>query len=252
MHRINHWDSLSVKRDKFIKKSIDIHGDTYSYEKVFYTKGHDKVIITCKIHGDFMQSPSNHTHKTRPQGCPECGKTRGGINKVKYHLKTKNWDFIQPSDYKLIPLNNGCFAKVSNEKFDIVKDINWTVCSDGYVTSRKLKKYLHRFITDCEEGMIVDHINHDVLDNRCSNLRICTNKENVRNSMLRSDSTTMYKGVHLDKRRDKYISSISFNGKNIFLGYFEDKIEAARAYDKKAKELFGKFAYLNFKNDEKI
>ena len=252
MHIINHWDSPSVKMDKFIENAIEIHGNAYSYEKVFYTRGHDKVIITCRIHGDFMQSPSNHIHKGNPRGCPTCGSIKGGIKKTLTHLKTRNWDFVQPKEYKLIPLYKRGFTKVSNDKFDLVKDSAWVLSASGYVIDSKSKVYLHRLLTNCPKDMVVDHKNHDTLDNRCSNLRVCSNKENVRNARLRSDSTTMYKGVHLDKEKRKFLSSIFFNGKNIFLGYFENKIDAARAYDKKAKELFGEFAYLNFKEDETI
>jgi hypothetical protein len=67
-----------LSKSKFIKKAIAIHGDRYNYDKVVYNTNHTRVLITCPIHGDFEQTPGNHTHKTNPQGCPVCGgKTQG-------------------------------------------------------------------------------------------------------------------------------------------------------------------------------
>jgi hypothetical protein len=59
--------------ESFTKKAIDIHGDKYGYENTKYVSNHKKVLITCPIHGDFEQTPGNHTHKSNPQGCPKCG-----------------------------------------------------------------------------------------------------------------------------------------------------------------------------------
>lgn len=56
----------------FIRKAIEIHGDKYNYEKVKYIGNHNNVIITCSIHGDFKQTPANHTRNSNPQGCPKC------------------------------------------------------------------------------------------------------------------------------------------------------------------------------------
>lgn len=57
----------------FIKKAMAIHGDKYNYEGVEYKNNNTNININCPIHGDFLQTPGNHTHKTNPQGCPECG-----------------------------------------------------------------------------------------------------------------------------------------------------------------------------------
>lgn len=58
--------------ESFIEKAIEIHGTKYNYDKVKYLSNHKKVIITCPIHGDFEQTPANHTHKLNSQGCPKC------------------------------------------------------------------------------------------------------------------------------------------------------------------------------------
>ena len=97
-------------------------------------------------------------------------------------------------------------------------------------------------------GLVVDHINHNTLDNRRKNLRLCTwaqNNQNRRPSK-RKNKLSKYKGVSFYKKSKLYRALIWCNKKQYFLGYFKDETDAAKAYDKKARELFGEFAYLNF------
>lgn len=132
---------------------------------------------------------------------------------------------------------------------------------------------MHRLIMGNPEGMCVDHINGDTLDNRKENLRICTMSENSMNRKLRSDSQSGYKGVYELKKPQKhkytskktgettykyympkkrfqaYIANPTTPAKrkrHINLGYHATAIEAAIAYDKKAIEIHGEFARLNF------
>ena len=60
----------------FIEKAKQIHGDKYDYSKVEYVNSHTKVCIICPKHGEFWQTPNNHTHKTNPKGCPSCNGTK--------------------------------------------------------------------------------------------------------------------------------------------------------------------------------
>ena len=114
---------------------------------------------------------------------------------------------------------------------------------------RKMDKLLsiHRILTNAPDGMEVDHINRDSLDNRKQNLRICTKSQNQMNSGKEQlGRSSHYKGVSLYKRHNKWMSRIKKRRKEYFLGYYENEIDAAKAYDTKAKELFGEFARLNF------
>jgi hypothetical protein len=72
--------------ESFIIKAIETHENKYSYEKTEYISNHKKVLITCPIHGDFEQTPANHTHKSNPQGCPKCS-GRYPLNTDEFILK---------------------------------------------------------------------------------------------------------------------------------------------------------------------
>jgi hypothetical protein len=105
---------------------------------------------------------------------------------------------------------------------------------------------MHRQVTNAPKGLVVDHINHNGLDNRRANLRLCTKQQNNCNSRSFRHKTSNYKGVFKEKGSKKFRAYIRFNKKPVHIGMFELEIDAAKAYDKKAKELFGEFAYLNF------
>lgn len=66
-------DTRRLNTEKFIEKAREIHGDKYDYSKVEYGRNNNtKVCIICPKHGEFWQTPSNHTNKNNPQGCPKC------------------------------------------------------------------------------------------------------------------------------------------------------------------------------------
>ncbi len=108
---------------------------------------------------------------------------------------------------------------------------------------------MHRFIIGVEDSKVhVDHINHDTLDNRKSNLRLCTHAENGRKQKKsQKGGSSKYKGVYKysDNRVKPFTAQIKFNYKRIHLGYFATEREAAIAYNKAALHYFGEFALLN-------
>ena len=89
---------------------------------------------------------------------------------------------------------------------------------------------LHRFIMKPEKDLVVDHINHNPLDNRKSNLRVLTNAENRQNLKgARIDNSTGIRGVKYDKKYDLWIASVRVNGEYIGLGGFKTQQEAEKA-----------------------
>jgi hypothetical protein len=106
---------------------------------------------------------------------------------------------------------------------------------------------LHRFILQIDNPKIqVDHKNHNVLDNRKENLRLCNNSQNNANKKLPRTNTMGFKGIHrvIGKNRIKYIACIK-KDRSIHIGTYETARDAALAYDRQAIELFGEFAVTN-------
>jgi hypothetical protein len=106
---------------------------------------------------------------------------------------------------------------------------------------RNLK--LHQLLFDCPDGLFVDHINGNVLDNRCENVRFVTAQQNNINRAKRSGK---YKGVSFDASRNKWISSIQVNGHTLHLGRFDSEEDAGQAYDRASFKFFGQYSRLNF------
>ena len=166
---------------------------------------------------------------------------------------------------KLIPLSNTnkCkgngqyFTQVDDEDYDELIKSNWQYNNrDGNVYAQRHETVngkrttirMHRQIMKLTNPKIfIDHIDHDGLNNQKSNLRTCTNQQNARNTSSRPNSSSKYLGVIWEKRRNHWVARINPNKKLIYLGSFNNEEDAARAYDKKAFELFGEFANLNFK-----
>lgn len=150
---------------------------------------------------------------------------------------------------QMIPLTKGYFAIVDDEDFERVSQYKW-YAHIGESSGPYARQYpigqMHRLILDAPPHLYVDHIDGNGLNNRRSNLRLCTKGQNAANSILPSTNRSGFRGVWLHRPLQKWRAGIRFQGRNISLGCFDDPIEAARAYDAKALELFGEFARLNF------
>jgi len=105
---------------------------------------------------------------------------------------------------------------------------------------------MHRFIMNANEGDgIIDHRDTDRLNNQKYNLRHSSIAENLRNQKINKNNKSGFKGVRLHKPSMLYIAQIGFNNTQKHIGYYKCPIDAARAYNKVAFELFGDFALLN-------
>lgn len=150
-----------------------------------------------------------------------------------------------------IRLTRGKHAIVDRKDFDWLSKWNWQAAKDWkvYYARRRGPKdttvIMHREITKCPKGMVVDHINGNGLDNRRKNLRICSTKENARNRRNITKNQTGYKGVVYFGTPPKYIAKIGVMGKYHCSRTYKTAEEAAAAYNRFARKFFGKYANLN-------
>lgn len=158
-----------------------------------------------------------------------------------------------------IPLTRGAVAIVDVADYERLSFFKWSL-RDGYarrarrisdVPGKASAIMMHREVLCAPEGMLVDHANRNRLDNRKTNLRICTVEQNAQNSSRHKDARSPYRGVyeHRDTRAGgcvRYVARIGFNGNQLHLGRFITPEDAAAAYDVAARKLHCEFATLNF------
>lgn len=147
---------------------------------------------------------------------------------------------------KEITLTKGMVTIVDDEDFESLNQWKWHLTSAGYAARRAWPSnkivLMHREIMSTPKGFDTDHKNRNVLDNRRENLRVCTRSENNLNKNKEIRNTSGFKGVFWRADQKLWLARVGV----VYAGKHKDKVEAAKAYDKKAKELFGEFAKLNF------
>jgi len=150
---------------------------------------------------------------------------------------------VDPADYKRLRGYEWIAKKGRNSFYALRR----AAAGEG---RKKAVVYMHQEIIEVPEGMVIDHINHDGMDNRRANLRAATYSQNMCNVRKRSGTKhSKYRGIYWKKKNRKWGAMIGFEGKRIYLGYFRDEIEAAKAYDRAAMKYHGEFASLNFPSD---
>lgn len=151
-----------------------------------------------------------------------------------------------------VKLTHGYAALVDNKDYQRVISVGtgtwWPVRNRttvyAYTKIKGKDVPMHTFIL----GGKADHRDHNGLNNQRHNLRLATQSQNLMNmSKTTSKTSSRYKGVCWHKKAKKWVASIKLEQRSIYIGLFSTQIVAARAYDKKAKELFGEFANTNFK-----
>lgn len=148
-----------------------------------------------------------------------------------------------------IPLTQGKVALVDDEDYPLISQFRWYAHLQyevWYARTRypkwkdhkgtpppDKKTYMHRMVLGVSDpAQKIDHINHDGLDNRRENLRICTPSENLYNMRKIAPASSKYRGVYWGKGDQKWKASATYCGKKHNLGSFESEIEAAKGYNK--------------------
>lgn len=166
--------------------------------------------------------------------------------------------------FRRIRLSQGKYAIVDPEDFERFTYQKWRATKSGNtyyairsttVSGKRSFEMMHRLIMQEQLAkipkalrgeIVIDHINHNGLDNRKANLRLASRAENRRNQRPGGRGSSKYKGVTYRKRDGIYLAAIRAGRKRIYLGCFKSEIEAAKAYDEAAKKYHGDFASPNF------
>lgn len=138
---------------------------------------------------------------------------------------------------------------VDREDFDRLASRGWTWSSfrRQVIATTGKREGLSRVILDAPDGMFVDHINGNTLDNRRANLRVCTQAENNRNRAISRANKVGFKGVAKRQAIARPFRAVIYlNGKQIALGRYATAQVAAAAYDAAAMHYHGAFARTNF------
>ncbi len=157
---------------------------------------------------------------------------------------------------KEIALSKGYKAIVDDEDFERLSKYKWHIHLNGKKNLIYASRYgvgnvtirMHREIMNAPIGVYVDHINHNTLDNRKQNLRLCTKDQNKFNN-LRKIGKSGYRGVYY--RRGKWEARISIKNRMFAIGSFNTPEDAAKAWDEEAIKIRGAFTKLNFSNEER-
>ncbi|MDO8610082.1 MAG: HNH endonuclease [bacterium] len=245
------WES--IKDTDFCPncEEIWLNGESTRYGELLGTK---KKCNLCNLEKDLInfRTINNKGKFSRQNECRQCHLIiRRKINNCKSHHRPHFYLLNKNIVYLKI---NSDIALFDFEDFNTIKNHSWFIWYRKRSKTRYLRGemengkfiYIHQLIiTNVPDGKIIDHKNHNGLDNRKENLRFATGGQNVINSGKRITNTSGYKGVSFRKDTQKWAARITHNYKEINLGCYRNPIEAAHIYDKKALELFGEFAYLN-------
>lgn len=200
------------------------------YDKLLYSGLIENVTIPkCKVDGCERYSRANGYCMRHYRQIRDSGKIKE-INPNRTMLD-KN-EIIKYKDYaEIILYDSNCYEKnralIDIEDIEKIKDIKWNCAEDLHIHNDDI--WLHRLIMNCNDNnLVVDHINHNPLDNRKSNLRICTPQENGMNNSLSISNTTGIIGLYYNEKRNTWQPNITVNQKVIVLGEFNNKDDAIK------------------------
>lgn len=157
---------------------------------------------------------------------------------------------------QLMLTNVDKFALVDDEDYERLVHYKWSICGGNKCNIRRQtetpiygRSYYVSLASDVmqKHKQMFDHKDLNPFNNQKLNLRMCDAQQNAANrTKCKRKCSSKYKGVHWSIKDCRWIANTAFKGTRIYLGSYLNEIDAAKAYDTKAKELFGEFAVLNF------
>lgn len=227
-------------------KYIDLTGERFGFLLVLERDtSKNRTYYNCKC--DCGNLKSIRADALKNGRVTSCGCYHKNVASKKSTNKKYNKYEIHENEVHLIT-SKGDIIKIDLEDFDKVKDYCWSKNSVGYAQARVLDGrnsviLMHRLIMNATPSDIVDHKNHNELDNRKSNLRMCSQSENMANQKLSKANTSGHKGVYWNKEKSKWSAQIGHRGRKIRLGYFENIEDAIKAREEAELKYFGKYRY---------
>lgn len=149
-------------------------------------------------------------------------------------------------DRAIFETSKGTTFVIDADDVNKIDKYHWFVSQKGYIQAMHRENgkrnhiRLHRLISNCPDNMVVDHINHDLTDNRKSNLRVCTQDENMRNRKPDKKSKSGIKGVYPEN--GKWRAIIGVNGKSHSIGTYSNINDAIEARHKAERFYYGEYA----------
>lgn len=193
-----------------------------------------------------MRTADLKNGNTKSCGCLQ----KESVKKIN-KLKKKSNKILKTDDYYIIfSSNTNQEILIDKEDYDKVKDYCWRVNKYGYVVTsmfnESTNKYnkivkLHRFIINCPDNMVVDHINHNKLDNRTCNLRVCTQSDNAKNHIISKNNSSGVSGIQWNKNNKNW--RVTIGNKNI--GSYNNFHDAVIARKEAEEKYFGEYSYDN-------
>lgn len=200
--------------------------------------GKQKVMYLCKCtcaEEKILKVTATHLKSGHTTSCGCIQKERA----IEANTKRNKYDVENGIGY----IGENIEFTFSPEDYDKIKNHSWYLSNNGYIQTRINDKIvgIHRLIMGVNDDKCVDHIDHDTLNNKRENLRICSIQENTFNQLNRDDSISGRIGVVPTKNGEKWVAQIGYNGNNIRLGTFENKEDAIKARRQAEEKYFGEF-----------
>jgi hypothetical protein len=228
-----------IYEEDFVGKSF---GLLTVIEKINKNDGYTYWKCICECNKEIIMRHSNLI-KAKSCGCLK-----------KEHMKKISQNNRKHNIYDLESKKFGIGFTSKNEKFyfdkenfELISKYYWNINKDGYIYTRDNGYiiFMHRLVMNAQNNEQIDHVKHELYDNRKNELRIVTQSQNNMNYEIRKDNTSGYRGIYWNKKFSKWHVQISKNKNRYHLGYYDDIIQAIQIRDQFEEKLFGEYSYKN-------